>query len=252
MTAPATGPRPTRDPLVVVALFVSVASLVVSLVTLVVVSTGGRTSDATDSPEPRPAGPGPAGPPVAPGPSGPPGGTRTVRPSPSVTRLAWRSERLRDGSLTMIVGDIDAAPVDRDRIGGTDYRSATDQAKIIKVRGWWCVTRAPGALTLSGGRLRSIGFSTQCSGRPGRMRQRYLFTRSSWTGMRPYVDDRTTPWTAEQDQRGGALDVPCPAGRTGTYDYRLSVTLEIEGRPVYTDAAHGSDGFRGDCGTGVS
>ncbi len=121
MTAPATGPRPTRDPLVVVTLFVSVASLVVSLVTLVVVSTGGRTSDAADSPAARPAGP-----PVAPGPSGPPGDTRTT------------------------------------------------------------------------------------------------------------------------------LDVPCPAGRTGTYDYRLSVTLEIEGRPVYTDAAHGSDGLRGDCGTGVS
>lgn len=247
MTAPHSG-GPSRDPLVVVALLASVASLVVSLVTLVVVATDGGSSDAEPAAGPHTSGPAP-GDPDGPASSSRPSGT--VRPSPSVTRLPWRSERLRDGSVRMVVGDIDAAPFDPDRIGGSDYRSG-EKAEIVKVRGWWCVTRAPGTLSLSGGRLRAIGFSTQCSGRPGRMRQRYRFTRSSWTGMRAYVDDRTTPWTTAQDQRSGALDVPCPAGRTGTYDYQLAVTLEIEGQPSAGDATRSSDRFRGDCGTGVS
>ena len=101
-------------------------------------------------------------------------------------------------------------------------------------------------------RLRSPGFWTRCSGRPGTMRQRYAFERSSWSGFRSYTGDQWSPWTAAQSRSGGALSVPCPAGRTGTYDYRLSVILEISGKPVGPAAALSNDKYRGGCGTGVS
>jgi hypothetical protein len=84
------------------------------------------------------------------------------------------------------------------------------------------------------------------------MRQRYGFQRSSWSGFRPYTGDQRTGWTGASSQSSGALSAPCPAGRTGTYDYRLSVTLEIGGRPVGPAAALSNDKYRGDCGTGVS
>jgi hypothetical protein len=84
------------------------------------------------------------------------------------------------------------------------------------------------------------------------MRQRYAFERSSWSGFRSYTDDRWTAWTGAQSQAIGALSVPCPAGRTGTYDYRVSVVLEITGKPVGEAYALSDDEYRGDCGTGVS
>ena len=70
--------------------------------------------------------------------------------------------------------------------------------------------------------------------------------------MRGYIALRATSWTSAQAQRSGALAVPCPSGRAGTYDYQLSVTLEITGRPVGEATALSNDKFRGDCGTGVS
>ena len=248
--------RPVRDPLVVTALVTSGVALLVAMAALLIVINDDESDDAVPraarSEAPRPGAPAlpPTEPP--PGTASPGTGPSSPRPTPQVTRLAWRSEKLSDGSTRMVVGDIDAAPLDPGRVGGTDYRNDPQGAKIIKVRGWWCATIAPGTLSFSGGYLRSIGFSTQCSGRPGRIRQHYRFTRSSWSGMRGYIALRATSWTSAQAQRSGALAVPCPAGRAGTYDYQLSVSLEITGRPVGEAIAQSNDKFRGDCGTGVS
>lgn len=254
------GGRAARDPLVLTSLVTSGMALVVAVTALLIVirddGSAEPVSRAAPSQAPPPGAPGVTrvpGVPGAPSDGGPPGsGPSSTRPTPQVTRLPWRSEKLRDGSTRMVVGDVDAAPLSPDRVGGTDYRDSRDGAKIVQVRGWWCATIAPGALSYSGGYLRGIGFSTQCSGRPGRIRQRYQITRSSWSGMRSYIGFRTTAWTRAQAQRSGALAVPCPSGRPGTYDYRLTVTLEVEGRPYYQAAAQSSDRFRGDCGTGIS
>jgi hypothetical protein len=252
--APPPNGHTARDPLIVWSLVTSGAALLVAVTALLIVI----RDDGSTAPAPRAASPEPprTGAPAAPPddhlPAGGPPSSTGPRPTPSVTRLPWRSEKLRDGSTRMVVGDIDAAPLAADRVGGADYRDSRDSAKIVQVRGWWCATIAPGALSYSGGYLRSAGFSTQCSGRPGRIRQHYRFTRSSWSGMRDYITARETPWTSAQAQRGGALAVPCPTGRPGTYDYQLSVTLEISGRPYYEAAAQSSDRFRGDCGTGAS
>ena len=250
MGIPPSGRAP-RDPLVLTSLVTSGVALLVAMAALLIVINDDEPADtvprAARSQTPLPGAPAlpPEDPPPAAGPSSP-------RPTPRVTRLAWRSEKLSDGSTRMVVGDIDAAPLDPARVGGTDYRNSPRDAKIIKVSGWWCATIAPGTLSFSGGYLRGIGFSTQCSGRPGRIRQHYRFTRSSWSGMRGYIAFRATSWTSAQAQRSGALAVPCPAGRAGTYDYQLSVTLEITGRPVGEATAQSNDKFRGDCGTGVS
>lgn len=249
--------RPARDPLVVTSLVTSGLALLVAVIALLIVIRDDESAGPAPAPTetPRAAPPEASssrGPAVPPGDRTPAGAPSSPRATPSVTRLAWRTERLRDGSTRVVVGDIDAVPVSPDRVGGTDYRDGRDGAKIIQVRGWWCVTIAPGALAYSGGYLRSAGFSTQCSGRPGQVRQRYGFTRSSWSGMRDYIVFRATPWTPAQSQRSGALAVPCPAGRPGTYDYQLSVTLEFTGRAYDGVAATGSDRFRGACGTGVS
>ncbi|HEU5159809.1 MAG TPA: hypothetical protein VFU43_22630 [Streptosporangiaceae bacterium] len=249
------GLRLPGDPWVVIALIASGTALIVAATGLVVAARSGRG----DAPGPLAAAPSvspresaavapPARPADSPRATASPG-----RAVPTETRLAWRSEELSDGSVRMVVGDIDAAPRDPAWIGGSDYRTERDkQSKIIKVRGWWCATKVPATLSYSAGRLRGQGFSTQCSGRPGRMRQRYGFERSSWSGFRPYTGARWTAWTAAQGQTVGPLSVPCPAGRTGTYDYRLSVVLEIAGKRVGNAYAHSDDGYRGDCGTGVS
>lgn len=178
----------------------------------------------------------------------------TPRPTPTTTRLAWRTETLSDGSQLLVVGDVDAVPWDPAAISSADYRPAeeTGEVKVVKVRGWWCTTRVEARLSLSGGFLRNAGFATRCSGRPGAMRQYYRFERSSWTGMRVYTGDRTTPWTRHQTQAAGMLSAPCPAGRTGTYDYRVRVVLEIKGLPAGEVPALSDDRFRGDCGTGAS
>jgi hypothetical protein len=251
--------RAARDPLVLTSLVTSGLALLVAVAALLIVisddeSAGPAPRAARSQAPSRPPSPVPLpGAPGAPPGGDPPGSTPSgIRPTPRVTRLPWRSEKLRDGSTRMVVGDVDAAPLSPDRVGGTDYRDSGDGAKIVQVRGWWCVTIAPGAPSYSGGYLRSVGFSTQCSGRPGRIRQHWRFTRSSWSGMRGYISSRATPWTSAQAQRSGALAVPCPSGRPGTYDYQLSVTLEIEGRAYHQAAAQSSDRFRGDCGTGVS
>jgi hypothetical protein len=198
-----------RDPLVLTSLVTSGAALLVAVATLLIVIRNDGSANAT--PRAAPSEAPPAGTPGVPPDGGPPGGLPdddppssgppSRRPTPQVTRLPWRSEKLRDGSTRMVVGDIDAAP----------------------------------------------------SGRPGRIREHYQITRSSWSGMRGYIAVRETAWTPAQTQRSGALAVPCPSGRPGTYDYQLSVTLEIEGRPFSADAtAKSDDRYRGDRGTGIS
>lgn len=251
--APPPNGRTVRDPLVLTSLATSGAALLVAVAALMIVIRDDGSAAPTPAPVAAPPEAPRSGAPAVPPDAGPPvSGPPSPRPTPRVTRLPWRSERLSDGSTRMVVGDIDAAPLSPDRVGGTDYRDSRDQAAIAPVTGWWCVTIAPGTLSYSGGHLRSVGFSTQCSGRPGRIRQHYRFTRSSWSGMRDYITTRTTAWTSAQTQRSGALAVPCPAGRPGTYDYRLTVTLEISGRPYYPAAAQSSDRYRGNCGTGAS
>lgn len=84
------------------------------------------------------------------------------------------------------------------------------------------------------------------------MRLRYRFERSSWSGYRPYTAPRWTTWTTGQAQSLGPVRAPCPSGRRGTYDSRLSVTVEITGTVVGDSAALSDDGYRAPCGTGVS
>jgi hypothetical protein len=191
--------------------------------------------------------------------------TPSPRPTPYATKLAWRAEERADGSVRMTVGDVAAAPEDPKAVRVTSYRapdtvSACDAYRIEKVHGWWCSTTVA-AVQVDGeivvgdaqprARLTSTGFATRCHGRPGRVRQVYGFDRDSWSGWRDYSHPQHTGWTAEQRQRSGALSAACPQGRTGTYDYRLAVRLEIEGVTVGDSWAHSAP-LRTDCGTGVS
>jgi hypothetical protein len=251
------GFRPPTDPWVVIALVVGGTALIVAVAGLIVAARsnqGGGPGPVAAPPATQRTAEG-AGPSPSPSPS--PArrrgsATSPAAPAPTMTRLAWRSEELSDGSTRMVVGDVDAAPRDPDWIGGSDYRTAGSATKVVQVHGWWCATKVSAAVSASGGRLRGGGFVTRCSGRPGRMRQRYAFERSSWSGFRPYTGDRWTAWTGAQVQTAAAPSAPCPAGRTGTYDYRLSVVLEIAGRPVGDAYAVSDDRYRGDCGTGVT
>ncbi|MGG2464935.1 hypothetical protein ACO0M4_35135 [Streptomyces sp. RGM 3693] len=186
-------------------------------------------------------------------------------PDPILTRLAWRSEELPDGSLRTTVGDIDAAPKDPRTVRRADYRapdSRTDCAnvKILTVHGWWCTTTVSrtvqdGEIVVGGARPRarihSAGFRTHCAGRTARMRQHYEIQRDSWSGWRPYGERGYTPWTPAQDQSGGPVAASCPRGRVGTYAYRLAVTVEVAGLTV-DDSPAASPRIRTDCGTGVS
>jgi hypothetical protein len=184
---------------------------------------------------------------------------------PYQTKIAWRAEKLADGSLRMTVGDVDAAPKDPEAVRVTDYRTPGSQAecdnvKIIRVHGWWCATTVSrigqdGEIVLGGAepraRIRSAGFRTRCSGRPARMRQHYQVQRDSWSGWRSYGEHEHTAWTHEQRQDHGTVSVPCPSGRVGTYDYRLAVAVEVDGIDADDSTAASAD-IRTDCGTGVS
>ncbi len=214
--------------------------------------------------ESTPYGPGPQ--PPVPTPcarvSRPPG--ETSQP-PSVTKLAWRSERMRDGSVRMTVGDVDAAPRDPSAMLTTDYRAPDDSGdcygvRIVTVRGWWCATTVSpvaesGPIVVGGAapqaHVRSAGFRSHCSGRTARMRQAYQIQRDSWSGWRSYDDWGYTGWTTRQDQTGPAVTALCPRGRVGTYDYRLAVSVEVDGIQVQPSSAS-SPTIRTDCGTGTS
>jgi hypothetical protein len=259
------GPSPSQDlwmRRILIAVVAGVAVIVVVLVVIgAVVVDAVNSSERTPQARQAPSGASPPSPPGTPSPARRPSegapanpAKRTPRPTPTITRLAWRTEILSNGSELLVVGDVDAVPRDPASVSASDYHAAEEagEVKAVKVRGWWCITRVDARLSVSGGFLRNAGFSTRCSGRPGRMRQYYRFERSSWTGMRPYTDDRVTAWTGGQTQPVGAQAAPCPAGRTGTYDYRLRVALEIDGFPAGDVPALSNDEFRGDCGTGTS
>ncbi|MED7826109.1 hypothetical protein [Streptomyces chiangmaiensis] len=165
----------------------------------------------------------------------------------------------------MTIGDVDAAPKDPWTVRSTDFRapgnqSECDYVKIIKVRGWWCTTTVArialdGEIVLGGAKPRarvySGGFRTRCVGRKARMRQHYEIQRDSWSGWRSYGERGYTPWTHEQRQAHGTVSVPCPRGRVGTYNYRLSVAVEVDGIQAEETAA-ASTVIRTDCGTGIS
>ncbi len=197
------------------------------------------------------------------------------RPSPAETKPAWRTEETADGAVRTTVGDIDAAPRDPHARRTVDFRHPADpndcdDVRIVRVSGWWCTTTVDrieesGPIVVGDpdrARIRGAGFSTRCSGRSHRMRQRYQIERSAWNGMRPYTGLRETRWTTEQDQTGQPISAACPQGRVGTYTYRLSVTIEIDdaGLPVHGtaddtpvgDTPAASPVIRTSCGTGVS
>lgn len=189
----------------------------------------------------------------------------TPRPTPTATKLTWRAEEQADGSVTMTIGDVDAAPHAGDTVRTASYAAPSDPnecdtVRITRVDGWWCTTTVTpvsesGAIVVGGAapeaRLSDGGFATHCSGRSGRFRQVYRFQRDAWDGWRDYSATYTTPWTSGQDQSGARIDVPCPQGRTGTYDYRLTVQVEVTGVTV-GDSQAASARIRQDCGTGVS
>lgn len=184
---------------------------------------------------------------------------------PFETKIAWRAEELTDRSLRMTIGDVDTAPKSPDAVRSTDYRAPgsqteCDDVRIIKVHGWWCATTvAPiaqdGEIVLGGAtpraRIHSTGFLTHCSGRAPRIRQHYLIQRDSWSGWRSYSEPGYTAWTREQDQAHAAVSVPCPAGRVGTYNYRLAVAVDVDGIQA-DDSTAASAAIRADCGTGIS
>ncbi|MFG2004116.1 hypothetical protein ACGFNU_33650 [Spirillospora sp. NPDC048911] len=192
-------------------------------------------------------------------------GTASPKPTPSATRVPWRAEEMGDGSVRMTVGDVDAAPKDPDAERVADHRAPLrpdecDTVRITKVRGWWCTTTVEklavsGEIVVGGAppraQIKSAGFSTRCSGRPGRMRQRYVIQRDSWASWRSYGGVGKTAWTTSQDQRGGKVTDVCPKGRVGTYNYRLTVHLESDAAPI-GDAYAASARIRTDCGTGLS
>ncbi|GGU62469.1 hypothetical protein GCM10010211_29400 [Streptomyces albospinus] len=195
--------------------------------------------------------------------------SRSSSPGPAAgprrTKLAWRAEELPDGSLRMTVGDVDTAPKAPEAVRRADYRTPVDptdctDTTILAPHGWWCTTTVSrtvqdGDIVVGGAtpraHLRSAGFRTRCSGRTARMRQHYEVQRDSWSGWRPYSERGHTPWTAAQSQSGGAFATPCPRGRVGTYNYRLAVTVDVEGIGADASPAAGPE-IRTDCGTGVS
>lgn len=161
---------------------------------------------------------------------------------------------------------MNAAPRDPKAVRVTSYRApesktACDAYRIEKVHGWWCSTtvspiHVDGEIVVGGAEprahIKSAGFITRCHGTlPGRVRQVYGFERDSWSGWRDYTDPLHTDWTTAQHQHETKPSALCPQGRTGTYDYRLAVSIEIEGVTV-GDSRAASAPIRTDCGTGVS
>lgn len=184
---------------------------------------------------------------------------------PVTTRLAYRAEERDDGSVRMTVGDVDEAPADPRAVRVVDFRHPDTQGRceaerITRVRGWWCTTevapvRVEGEIVVGGAkpraRIAAKGFTTRCHGRPGRMRQVSLIERDSWSGWRDYTEESAGAWTRAQTWRNGTVGDLCPRGRTGTYDYRLAVRIEMEHVTVGSSWAGGAV-LRTDCGTGVS
>lgn len=76
-------------------------------------------------------------------------------------------------------------------------------------------------------------------------------TRDNWSGWRAYSKRGHTPWTTVQHQAHGTVSAPCPRGRAGTYNYRLTVTVEVAGIKA-DDSPAANAGIRADCGTGIS
>ncbi|GAA2632211.1 hypothetical protein SMC26_21455 [Actinomadura fulvescens] len=192
-------------------------------------------------------------------------GTATPKPAPNSKRVPWRAEEMGDGSVRMTVGDVDASPRHPDAKRVVDHRAPfrayeCDTVQIIKVRGWWCTTTVDG-LSVSGeivvggaeprAQVKGKGFTTRCSGRPGRMRQRHVIQRDSWANWRSYGGVGKTAWTTSQDQSGPEVTEVCPKGRVGSYNYRLTVHLESDSAPI-GDAYAASSRIRADCGTGLS
>jgi hypothetical protein len=56
--------------------------------------------------------------------------------------------------------------------------------------------------------------------------------RDSWSGWRRYSDPQHTTWTETQRQEGAPVSDLCPQGRTGTYNYRLAIRIEVDGITV--------------------
>ncbi|MFW6690316.1 hypothetical protein [Streptomyces sp. MAR4 CNX-425] len=185
---------------------------------------------------------------------------------PHLTRVTYRAEEFEDGSVVMTVGDVDAAPQDPDAVRTVDYREPAavtecETVRIEPVSGWWCATTVEpiaveGEIVVGGAEPRAEiggeGFATECHGDlPGRMRQVSVLERDSWSGWRDYGDPRYTSWTRARSQQGPARTEPCPQGRTGTYNYRLAVRVEVDSVTVGESWA-ASPHIRTDCGTGVS
>jgi hypothetical protein len=185
---------------------------------------------------------------------------------PHTTRLTYRAEEFEDGSMAMVVGDVDAAPKDPDAMRTIDYRAPVtvtecETVRIETVSGWWCTTTVEpiaveGEIVVGGAEPRAEiggeGFATECHGElPGRMRQVYALERDSWSGWRDYGDPRYTSWTRTRSQQGPSVTELCPQGRAGTYNYRLAVRVEVDSVTVGESWA-ASPRIRADCGTGVS
>ncbi|MFS2293588.1 MAG: hypothetical protein FWJ90_12940 [Actinomadura sp.] len=172
---------------------------------------------------------------------------------------------MADGEVRVTVGDLDAAPREKGARRIVDYREPASPAecgrvRYVPVRGWWCKTAVKGLRVSDDivvnasrptARIQANGFVTRCANRPGRMRQRFLIERDSWSGWRVYGSWRVTEWTRDQTQRMGNVTEGCPMGRVGTYDHRLSVRLELDEAPVGETYAASAD-IRTHCGTGAS
>jgi hypothetical protein len=170
-----------------------------------------------------------------------------------------------DGSVRLTIGDLEAAPEDPEAEQVTDHREPSRphecaRVRYLEVRGWWCRTtvekiRVSGDIVISddkpSARIQGAGFSTRCSQRPGRMRQRFQIERDSWRGWRSYGRLHTTSWTSNQSAAMGAVGEDCPLGRVGTYDYRLAVWLDTEQAPAGSTPAASAQ-IRTHCGTGAS
>lgn len=196
-----------------------------------------------------------------------PGDGSTTEPAaPTSTKLAYRGEEMADGSVRMTVGDVDAAPEHPDAVRIFDYRAPDwsgecGRVEIVTVSGWWCTTTVQpidvvGEIVVGDAEPRAQiggeGFATDCHGElPGRLRQIYQLERDSWSGWRDYGEVRYTSWTEADRQEGEAVWEPCPLGRVGTYDYQLSVRVEVDGVEVGYSLATSAP-IRTDCGTGIS
>lgn len=195
-----------------------------------------------------------------------PTATEPTTTEPTTTKLAYRGEEMADGSVRMTVGDVDAVPENPDAVRVFDYRAPDSsvecgRVEIVNVSGWWCTTTVEpidveGEIVLDDPEPRAQiggeGFATRCHGeRPGRLRQVHQLERDSWSGWRDYGEVQYTSWTEARDQASEAVWEPCPQGRVGTYDYQLSVRIEIDGVEVGYSLATSAP-IRTHCGTGVS